>query len=52
MTTEAGKSDADLDAPRVIRMHPDDNAAIIVNDFGLAAGTRLPSGFTPRERVR
>jgi galactarate dehydratase len=37
--------------PRVIRMHPNDNVAIVVNDFGLPAGTQLPSGPTLRERV-
>ena len=37
--------------PRVIRMHPNDNVAIVVNDFGLPAGTHLPSGPTLRERV-
>ncbi len=45
------RSEADLDAPRVIRMHPDDNVAIIANESGLAAGTRLPSGPTLRERI-
>ena len=30
--------------PRVIRMHPNDNVAIVVNDLGLPAGTQLPSG--------
>jgi galactarate dehydratase len=37
--------------PRVIRMHPNDNVAIVVNDLGLPAGTQLPSGPTLRERV-
>jgi galactarate dehydratase len=37
--------------PRVIRMHPNDNVAIVVNDFGLPTGTELPSGPTLRERV-
>jgi galactarate dehydratase len=40
-----------LEPPRVIRMHPNDNVAIVVNDFGLPAGTELPSGPTLRERV-
>lgn len=31
--------------PRTIRVHPDDNVAIVVNDGGLPAGTRLPEGF-------
>jgi len=39
------------EAPRVIRMHPDDNVAIIVNDFGLPTGAQLPSGPTLREFV-
>jgi galactarate dehydratase len=43
--------DADLDAPRVISMHADDNVAIVVNDFGLPAGAELPSGLKLRERV-
>jgi galactarate dehydratase len=28
--------------PRYIRMHPDDNVAIVVNDGGLPAGTVFP----------
>jgi galactarate dehydratase len=39
------------DTPRVIRMHVDDNVAIVANDFGLPAGARLASGVTLRERV-
>ena len=39
------------EAPRVIRMHADDNVAIVVNDFGLPAGAQLPSGPALRERV-
>ena len=42
---------ANADLPRIIRMHPNDNVAIIVNDFGLPAGTDLPAGPTLRERV-
>ena len=37
--------------PRVIRVHPNDNVAIIANDFGLLSGTQLPSGPALRERV-
>jgi galactarate dehydratase len=37
--------------PRVIRMHPDDNVAIVVNDFGLPSGAELPSGIKLRERI-
>ena len=39
------------EAPRCIRVHPDDNVAIVVNAGGLPAGTELPSGPTLRERV-
>src|SRR5215472_10950012 len=38
-------------APRVIRMHPGDNVAIVVNDFGLPAGAQLVSGPALREYV-
>ncbi|MFL6696900.1 MAG: galactarate dehydratase [Vitreoscilla sp.] len=31
-------------APLTIRMHADDNVAIVANDGGLPAGTRLPDG--------
>jgi galactarate dehydratase len=48
MDTEAiGKSET----PRVIRMHTDDNVAIVANDFGLPAGVQLPSGPVLREHV-
>lgn len=36
--------------PRMIRMHVDDNVAIVANDRGLPAGTQLP-GVTLREKV-
>ena len=39
------------DAPRTIRVHPDDNVAIVVNAFGLPAGTTLPEGIILREFV-
>lgn len=39
------------DAPRTICMHPNDNVAIVVNDGGLAAGTRLADGLLLREHV-
>ena len=52
MTTDLSTTlDASSDVPRVIRMHPEDNVAIVVNDFGLPAGAELPSGLTLRERV-
>ncbi len=31
--------------PRVVRMHPADNVAIVVNDGGLSAGTVMPAGM-------
>lgn len=37
--------------PRVIRMHADDNVAIVANDSGLAAGAVLPDGLVLIERV-
>jgi galactarate dehydratase len=39
------------DAPRYIRMHANDNVAIVANDGGLAAGTVFPGGLTLRQRV-
>jgi len=38
-------------APLSILMHPSDNVAIVANDGGLAAGTRLASGLILREQV-
>jgi galactarate dehydratase len=37
--------------PRVLRMHPADNVAIVVNDGGLPAGTVLDSGLVLRDKV-
>ena len=37
--------------PLYIRVHPDDNVAIVVNPEGLPAGTVFPSGLTLREAV-
>jgi galactarate dehydratase len=37
--------------PHTIRMHADDNVAIVANDGGLDAGTVLPSGLVLRDRV-
>ncbi|MBX3635947.1 MAG: galactarate dehydratase [Rubrivivax sp.] len=37
--------------PVVIRMHADDNVAIVANDGGLPAGTALPGGPVLREKV-
>jgi galactarate dehydratase len=39
------------DAPRYIRMHANDNVAIVANDGGLAAETVFPDGLTLRQRV-
>ncbi|MEH3086607.1 MAG: galactarate dehydratase [Xylophilus ampelinus] len=38
-------------APLTIRMHPDDNVAIVANDGGLPAGTALADGPVLRDRV-
>jgi galactarate dehydratase len=38
-------------AGRLIRIHANDNVAIVANDFGLAAGTEVPDGPTLSERV-
>jgi galactarate dehydratase len=37
--------------PRLIRMHPADNVAIVANDGGLDAGTAIEGGPTLRDRV-
>jgi galactarate dehydratase len=37
--------------PLTIRMHPDDNVAIVANDGGLPPGSRLDNGLVLRERV-
>ncbi len=39
------------DAPRIIRVHPADNVAIVVDDLGLPAGTGVAAGITLAERV-
>lgn len=36
---------------RIITMHPADNVAIVANEFGLDAGSTLPSGQVLKERV-
>jgi galactarate dehydratase len=46
-----GQIVGNAEEPRVIRMHADDNVAIVANDFGLPAGAQLPSGPALRERV-
>ncbi|MBI1172875.1 galactarate dehydratase [bacterium] len=37
--------------PRLIRMRPEDNVAIVAEEAGQAAGTVLPGGLALRERV-
>ncbi len=37
--------------PLTIRMHPEDNVAIVANDGGLPAGTVLPNGLVLKDRV-
>ncbi|EHR71268.1 galactarate dehydratase [Burkholderiales bacterium JOSHI_001] len=37
--------------PILIRLHPDDNVAVVGNDGGLAAGTALPGGLVLKDRV-
>ncbi len=39
------------DVPRTIRLRDDDNVAIVVNAFGLPAGTVFPDGLTLTEFV-
>lgn len=43
--------DSPIETPRVIAMHPADNVAIVVNDFGLPEGARIADGPVLRERV-
>jgi len=38
-------------APHYIRVHPNDNVAIVVNDGGLGEGAVFPNGLVLRERV-
>ena len=40
-----------MQTPRHIRVHPEDNVAIVVNDGGLPEGTVFPDGLVLRERV-
>ena len=40
-----------VQAPLVIKMHPDDNVAVVANDGGLPEGTVLPDGLRLREHV-
>ena len=49
--TLAPPAPATAATPLTIRMHADDNVAIVANDGGLAAGTALPGGPVLRDRV-
>src|SRR6476620_7694005 len=40
-----------MNAPRHIRMHPDDNVGIVANDGGLEPGAAFADGLVLRERV-
>ena len=51
MAWEKGSDTSTKEVPRVIRMHPDDNVAIVVNDFGARAGAQVLSGPTLCEYV-
>jgi galactarate dehydratase len=42
---------AELAEPRYIKIDPNDNVAIVVNDFGLPAKTRFPCGLELRDFV-
>ena len=37
--------------PRTIKLNARDNVAIVVNDFGLPAGTKFPDGLTLKSFV-
>src|SRR5208282_1018833 len=51
MNAVAPTKSADAREPRYIRLHPEDNVAIVVNDFGLPAGTIFPGGLTLKDYV-
>ena len=44
-------TDTSSQKPHIIRMHDNDNVAIVANDRGLPAGAELPSGLKLREHV-
>src|ERR1700760_4146776 len=46
-----GKLEVVSDEPRYIKLNARDNVAIVVNDFGLPAGTRFPCGLELRAFV-
>jgi galactarate dehydratase len=45
------QSIAAAEQPRYIKLNERDNVAIVVNDFGLPAGSRFPCGLTLRAFV-
>jgi len=51
MTIMTAAPAASANTPRTIRMHDNDNVAIVVNDGGLPAGTQLADGPLLREAV-
>ena len=46
-----GKREVVTDEPRYIKLNARDNVAIVVNDFGLPAGSRFPCGLELRAFV-
>src|SRR6201991_2199511 len=46
-----GKREVVNETPRYIKLNERDNVAIVVNDFGLPAGTRFPCGLELRAFV-
>src|SRR6516164_10138490 len=46
-----GKLEVVTDEPRYIKLNARDNVAIVVNDFGLPAGSRFPCGLELRAFV-
>ncbi|GLZ84276.1 galactarate dehydratase [Metapseudomonas resinovorans] len=39
------------DSPRHVRLHPDDNVAIVINEQGVAEGGQFPDGLVTREAI-
>jgi galactarate dehydratase len=48
---QMGKVERTLETPRYIKLNPRDNVAIVVNDFGLPAGSKFACGLTLRAFV-
>jgi len=46
-----GKREVVMETPRYIKLNARDNVAIVVNDFGLPAGTKFPCGLELRAFV-